>query len=276
MPDPQPPPVNLRNPVAAAALALLLPGLGHLYQRRFLKSAIFFVGIMGLFGCGMATASGHGVYVRPAFGPQASKKEFIGYVAQAGVGAATWPAVVQARRFKSPRNSSAWSLRQPLAGRFEGAVQADVGGVEVEAAVTGTLDLEPTTNEYDGPTLAGTFKGRTAGGEPLNLRVGGYSVSVGPPVAASRRRTFHADVLNEAGRSVGILDGAVARPLWDWYAVPPAGEDETLINRRHGTRYDLAYILVMIAGLLNFLAVYDAYEGPALGTAPPRPQGATG
>ena len=275
MPDPQPPPVNLRNPVAAAALALLLPGLGHFYQRRFLKSAIFFVGIMGLFGWGMATASGHGVYVRPAFGPQASKKEFIGYVAQAGVGVATWPAVVQTRRFKSPENSPARSMQQPLRGEFEGAVQADVGGVEVEASVTGTLDLEPAADNFNGATLAGTFTGRTDGGEPLELRVGDR-VAVDPPVAASRMRTVRADVLDANGRSVGFLDGAVERPLWDWYAVPPAGDDERLINEQHGTRYDLAYILVMIAGLLNFLAVYDAYEGPALGVAPPRPQGATG
>ena len=45
--------VDLKDPALAGFLAWLVPGLGHLYQGRRAKAALFFVCIMGTFiyGC---------------------------------------------------------------------------------------------------------------------------------------------------------------------------------------------------------------------------------
>ena len=53
--DPAPidPPIDLKNPVLAAVLAWLVPGLGHWYQGRRAKSVLFFVCIVGLFFYGV-------------------------------------------------------------------------------------------------------------------------------------------------------------------------------------------------------------------------------
>src|SRR5690606_16735778 len=50
--SPTEPTVDLKNPMLAAGLALLVPGLGHAYQGRNFKAAIFFVCILGLFFTG--------------------------------------------------------------------------------------------------------------------------------------------------------------------------------------------------------------------------------
>ena len=70
------------------------------------------------------------------------------------------------------------------------------------------------------------------------------------------------------GRRGRLGERPDCRPLWDWYAVPLSPDIETDINKRLGTDYDLAYIIVMVAGLLNILALYDAFDGPAIGRRP--------
>ena len=54
---PETPTVDLKNRWLAAGLALLLPGLGHLYQGRIFKAAIYSVCILGLFFTGQALAT---------------------------------------------------------------------------------------------------------------------------------------------------------------------------------------------------------------------------
>jgi hypothetical protein len=61
--------------------------------------------------------------------------------------------------------------------------------------------------------------------------------------------------------------------LWDSYEAPlqdprPGnfGNEASDLDRAHrelGGRFELGVVYTMIAGLLNILAVYDAYEGPA-------------
>ena len=57
-----PPEIDLKNQTLAAALAWLLPGLGHFYQGRTVKGIIFAAGIIGLFvwGCFLAGSSEDG------------------------------------------------------------------------------------------------------------------------------------------------------------------------------------------------------------------------
>jgi hypothetical protein len=100
------PEVDLKDPIMAALLAWLIPGLGHWYQGRRAKAVLFFVCIMGLFSYGAWL--GGGSYVDPA-----GQKHSLGYgravyysmqktdlrlyyLSQIGVGVPAWPAVVQA------------------------------------------------------------------------------------------------------------------------------------------------------------------------------------
>ncbi len=85
--------LNLRNRYVAAFLAWLIPGAGHYYQRRYLKSAVFFVCIMSSFMIGMLVAGGRCVY---ASWNETEKRWQ--YVLQAGIGLPAMPAVLQSWR----------------------------------------------------------------------------------------------------------------------------------------------------------------------------------
>lgn len=89
-------PLDLRNRELAALLAWLLPGAGHFYQRRYLKSAIFFIAIMSTFGLGMLVAGGRCVY---ASWNHVEKRWQ--YALQAGIGLPALPAAYQAYRLSN-------------------------------------------------------------------------------------------------------------------------------------------------------------------------------
>ena len=89
-------PLDLRNRELAALLAWLLPGAGHFYQRRYLKSAIFFIAIMSTFGLGMLVAGGRCVY---ASWNHVEKRWQ--YALQAGIGLPALPAAYQAYRISN-------------------------------------------------------------------------------------------------------------------------------------------------------------------------------
>lgn len=260
MADPR---VQLRDPWLALILAFVLPGLGHLYQRRYLKSGIFFLCIMGLFSWGMGTAEGKAVYYRPPKGPLAgNKKEFIGYLAQAGVGLPAFPAIWQHSRFHSSDNRSELSS---IDASFTGTVNFDdsESGTNVDEPVSGQLVLAPEAG-FDGPELAGTFVGKTEGGRELTLTVG-RRVDVDKPVDADPDRGVRASILNDEGNDVGNLVGSIKRPFWNYFEVPLDEIREREINATLGTKFELAYVLAMIAGMLNLLVAYDAFDGPAYG-----------
>lgn len=91
--------ISLKDPALAGFLAWLVPGLGHLYQGRRAKAALFFVCIMGLFVYGLylggSDSLGYGRAVYCAWRP--GDKRFY-YFAQIGVGAAALPSLMQANR----------------------------------------------------------------------------------------------------------------------------------------------------------------------------------
>jgi hypothetical protein len=57
-----------------------------------------------------------------------------------------------------------------------------------------------------------------------------------------------------------------AEPLWGGFMAPPIenGRQDELSewSYRYGARFDMGVLYTMIAGLLNVLAVFDAYGGP--------------
>ncbi len=98
----QPSPINLKDPVMAAFLAWLIPGLGHFYQGRIAKAVLFFVCIMGIFVYGVYLGGnsklGYGRAVYFAFREDEWR---LNYGFQVLVGLPSLPALVQAMRMSN-------------------------------------------------------------------------------------------------------------------------------------------------------------------------------
>jgi hypothetical protein len=101
--------VKLKDPWLAAFLAWLLPGLGHLYQRRTAKGVLFMVCILGTFLFGLYLGDGHVVYASlPHQQPYRWQ-----YWCQIGAGAPALPALVQRERIKRGSEPFASGLMAP-------------------------------------------------------------------------------------------------------------------------------------------------------------------
>ena len=293
------PKVDLKNRWLAAVLAFLVPGAGHLYQRRYFKAAIYSVCILGLFLSGMAMGEWKVVYWRWEPGGHRT----FGYLAQVLVGLPALPARCQAMRYTPPPSDNFeperrlrldWimgsdvdsELDESFTGRFGfrpevDSIAPEAGGelaVERIVNVTGRIHWQRVDGEY-----TGAFEGSSADGKPVSMTLVGEP-AIGPRVFAHgeitptvlRRddeqlpqefsnslRYLRCDVTN--GKRRGEIEGTVGRSFWDWFQVPV--EDKALeeIHGRLGRRYALAEVITWIAGLLNLLAIWDAMEGPAYG-----------
>jgi hypothetical protein len=90
-----PPAVPLHNAYLAAFLAWLVPGLGHLYQRRTAKAILYATCILGLYFVGFTLGEAKIVYwrwVNPFNNPD---KFCLHYVGQFFVGLPALPALIQ-------------------------------------------------------------------------------------------------------------------------------------------------------------------------------------
>lgn len=298
MADPR---INLKNPNLAAVLAFLIPGAGHWYQRRFFKAAIYSVCILGTFFWGQAMADWKGVYFRwQDFEGQRfrTKERTIGYISQVLVGLPSLPALYQWQRYSSDTTRFALLQDFPLDTDFRGYVKFDNQGDHWEGPISGRLQLvlDESGAMGFGPQVSGRFQGRIEGDVPrgiefdlggsLNLanRVG--SQTIGPRILgsgeitqvldhknrpkeySSSRRYFSCRVVVPDRGSVvpiGEIEGTIPRGFWDWYQVPMEDDAIQEMNGRLGKRYEIALLFTWVAGLLNLLAIWDAYEGPAYG-----------
>ena len=97
------PEVDLRDARLAAFLAWLVPGLGHLYQRRTGKGLLFMVTILCTFAYGMYLGSGRVVYASTTnpIGHFNEFKERWHYACQIPIGLPALPALVQTWRVES-------------------------------------------------------------------------------------------------------------------------------------------------------------------------------
>ncbi len=266
MPHPR---VSLRNPWIAAVLAFLVPGAGHLYQRRFFKSAVYFVCINGLFLYGLSLGEWKVVsYTQEsAEGGQRSRSQVaLGYLAQAPVGLAALPAIIQSKRYHTAQNEDNFLTEREISGPFVGQVELRLPDGEIEIAdVTGKVHLEAIGDQI--PRVEGRFVGTSADGESIELKLGDL-IYIDRPIAASERRELACQVVaNHAGEEMifGRLDGAIPRRFVDWFEVPLGGAALERLHGRLGKLYELAMVYTWIAGLLNVLAIWDALEGPAYG-----------
>jgi hypothetical protein len=85
--------IDLRSPGTAAMLAWLIPGAGHLYQRRTGKGILFMVCILATYFFGLAMGDGRVVYA--SFRKNDIRWQ---YVCQIGVGLPALPALIQSEK----------------------------------------------------------------------------------------------------------------------------------------------------------------------------------
>jgi len=77
--------IELKDPIVAAVLGWLIPGLGHLYQGRTAKGLLFLICILSTYFFGLSISEGRTVYATR-----------LPYLCQAAVGLPAMPALVQA------------------------------------------------------------------------------------------------------------------------------------------------------------------------------------
>jgi len=265
--------VNLRQPLLAALLGFLLPGLGHWYQGRRFKATVFSVGILILFGWGQVLGEGQATYSRlvlrtsadsPQFSvkPPASKTSW-GFWAQVLVGIPAFPALLQEARFNSADNSTGF-LDAEVSSDFVGALIETTRQGDLRTPVSGSLQLAPTRPEGS-RTVSGEISVSTADGGTASYRLGG-EIQLGRAVFGSPRRSVECRLVDDTGNFLSArIEGTISRSFFNWYMAPL---DSAELDRLHGSlsrQYDVAAVLTWIAGLLNLMAIWDAAQGPAYG-----------
>lgn len=275
------PKVDLKDPALAALLAFLVPGLGHFYQRRVFKGLLYCVCILGTFFTGLSIGHGQVVY----FQWKQPENRTYAYLCQFWVGLPALPALAQSQ-LRSKEAFDVDNVSEPLTQEFEGTLFEAAGrDKKIIGKLTGTIELKAENpkapRDWVG-VVNGTFETPEGGRRPIKGEiVPEERAGLDPEVAPSSQRRMigrflerQDDPADEAVR--GKLDGAVPRSLWNSFEAPlqdrarpnDSGGESSDLDRAHrelGGRFELGVVYTMIAGLLNILAVYDAYEGPAYG-----------
>ena len=151
--------VNLRDPYIAAFLAWLVPGLGHLYQGRRGKAALYAVCILGLFATGFIFGEGKIVLWR-WLNPMRDSENFQPwYLGQFWTGLVALPALIQATLIHWGRGVilGGW-MAEPQMEVLNGLHQR--GGKLVEigkiyTTIAGLLNLLAIFDAYEGPADGG-------------------------------------------------------------------------------------------------------------------------
>jgi hypothetical protein len=268
------PPHALKAPALAAVLSFLVPGLGHLYQGRYFKAALYSVCIFGTFFFGQKLGDWKVVYVdwHPA-------RRTWAYVCQFWTGAVAIPPLLQS--YRRPREDFLPQLDRPISTAFTGTLN--------DQPVSGQITLSPERGEF-GTEGAGDFTGTLATRDGAKKVSGKLSLSkIEPPVGPDPERYLIATL---EGPVSGQLHGSIPRGLTEWYGAPPEdprydpdphrpdpadgqfgapgievpSDRRTVLERAHaelGPRYELGVLYTMVAGLLSILCLFDALEGPA-------------
>lgn len=247
-----------RSVVVSLVLAILVPGLGHLYQGRIVKGLIYLFGILGLFFWGVKL--GEGVVVYNMADQGISKRVTLHYAAQFGAGAVSYAALLQKPRVNRPDNHAVSQLDEPLSAPFSGRLISDD---DSSGKLEGTVNLKPESGQF-GPETIGTFTG-TLDGKHVELKLAG-SFMLDRPIAAGFRRSLKCGVVGDNNALTGNrIDGWIPRSIMNGYGVPPDPAQLQEVTGRLGKLHELALVFTWIAGLLNILAIWDCVQGPAYG-----------
>jgi hypothetical protein len=251
--------LQLRNPLLAGILAFLVPGLGHLYQRRMFKAVLYAVCILATFFTGLKIGHGQVVY----FQWSAPESRTFAYLCQFWIGLPALPALAQAKL----RSNQVFDE-----GYLTSALDVDcVGTLDgVDGLVQGRLTVEADSGG-GGRFAVAKFRGTAIqGGSEKRIEGTLTNCTFDPQVGPSPRRGV-LGYFESGGGPQGRFQGSFARPIWDWYGAPLFDVDSSRANsldrahRELGSRFELGVVYTMIAGLLNLLAIFDAVYGPAYG-----------
>jgi hypothetical protein len=292
MTDPR---VKLRNPLLAAALAWLIPGAGHLYQRRYFKAVVYSVCILTTFFMGCSLGEAKAVHLRwdsAAKGGE-SRQRTLGYLAQFGVGLPALPALIQYVRYEGQQEAEqkelvANTVLEDIDAEFQGILSHQkLGHATLTGRVTGQLlvgaygygtqfegDLIATTDS--GQTLELALRGSSSGGSMEigpkiagldNVTVTELTIDENPIYFSAEERRFYCRVIDAADgySDLGMIEGTVPRAFMDHFEAPLNDNALQYLHGKLGKFYELALVYTWIAGLLNVLAVWDALQGPAYG-----------
>ncbi len=265
---------DLRDPTTAVILAFLVPGLGHLYQQGVFKGALYAVCILGTFFTGLRIGPRAGGLLPLEAGPRIARMRIC---ASSG----------GAPRLAGPRPGPplARSLRREL--RPQHSLQRFFRNASAITRTAprseGDRDNHAASGEARQCQLLGRHARRRAGhpdGTKKKIKgdvqkSGGWlEAQVAPwrnrairsqfkAVSTARTNDDHVQARRfHAPHNLGFLRW---RPCRTSARNELAGESSDL-DRAHkelGGRFELGVLYTMIAGLLNILAMYDAYEGPA-------------
>ena len=149
------PPVNLKNRHLAAFLAWLIPGLGHWYQGRKGKAALYFVCILSIFFIGLALGDWKVVYWRWVNPLRDSEKFCINYPGQFFAGLVALPALIQATLQSYGLHPISSYLVEPsqneINGLYESGKFVEMG--YLYTTIAGLLNILAIFDAYEGPAL---------------------------------------------------------------------------------------------------------------------------
>jgi len=264
MPDPR---ISLKRPWLAGLLAFLIPGAGHFYQKRYFKAALYGVCIWGMFLSGMVL-SGWQALQSPSDEGLKKARGFtlLKFGGQAGVGGPALFGLLQRQRLRSEENIPPQTLARPFSSPFEGIASFQDETGNHTGRVTGTMFLEPSEERFGKQSITGRFDGKM-GEKPVQFRLSNH-VQVSRPIEGNKLRAVSSGIISELNGNqadLGHVSGTIPRSFWNWFAVPMDEVEEQNLHDRLGKFYELAMVFTWIAGLLNVLAIWDAFEGPAYG-----------
>ncbi|MDR3619579.1 MAG: hypothetical protein P4L85_09530 [Paludisphaera borealis] len=149
-------PIPLRDPLRAAFLAWLIPGLGHFYQGRKGKAWLYAICILSIYFVGFALGEGKIVYwrwVNPLSNPE---KFSLYYIGQFFAGLPALPALIQGtiRHFRPDSNFLWGFMAEPPQNVINGlharlGKLVDIGTIYTTAA--GLLNVLAIYDAYEGP-----------------------------------------------------------------------------------------------------------------------------
>jgi len=286
------PRIQLKNRWMALLLAWLIPGAGHFYQGRMFKGAIYSVCILGLFLSGLAMADWSTINPPPVGREFTSNKVLLlKYTAQSGVGLPAIYGLLQSSRFYSEDNRDL--IRQidtTQSASFEGfylgqkpddvwadyrsAFEARRPPVETlpdndpnRIPAQGTITLTPQRNEF-GNSIAANLTG-TIDDQKFDGPIG--TAMLAPAIRSDSRRIVLVNTKLGGGHGAGTLVASIPRPVLHHVCSPLRAGEEHLLHGRFGNYLELWAVCTWLAGLLNYLAMWDAFDGPAYGYGDEKP-----
>lgn len=255
--------VDLHDPYWAALLAWLWPGAGHFYQRRFAKGFLFMICVLStyLFGLGL----GHGRVVYASLKTNDVRWQ---YFCQLGVGIPALPALAQS--FKTAKGRDPWFV---LCERYPSDYGMSVN--EKNRTLNGLATLErerqeaylSKLNQISDPDQRRAFEQQRASQRKEAIeKQDQLEQASAKNEARARLRCLRIDEREPVEPYSGptMKDGLMAPP-----AGPALPNDTDVLSRWHyelKSFFELGTLYTVVAGLLNLLAVYDAFVGPAIMT----------